>query len=40
VEKTAVVFSDNEEDHIFAEQSLAAEDAAQVEERLRSLGYL
>jgi predicted AlkP superfamily phosphohydrolase/phosphomutase len=40
VEKTAVVFSDKEEDHVFAEQSLAAEDAAQVEERLRSLGYL
>lgn len=40
VKKTAVVFSDNEEEHIFAEQSLAAEDAAQVEDRLRSLGYL
>jgi predicted AlkP superfamily phosphohydrolase/phosphomutase len=40
VEKTAVRTSSDEEEHAYTEQSLSAEDAAQVEDRLRSLGYL
>ena len=40
VRETAVAYSDDTEDHTFADQSLAAEDAAQVEERLKGLGYL
>ena len=40
VEETAVTYSDDDTEHAFADQSLAAEDAAQVEERLKSLGYL
>ncbi len=40
VEETAVTYSDDENNHTFTDQSLAAEDTAQVEERLRSLGYL
>ena len=40
VEETAVVYSDSDDEHTFTDQSLAAEDAAQVEERLKSLGYL
>jgi predicted AlkP superfamily phosphohydrolase/phosphomutase len=40
VEEAAVTYSDDENNHTFTDQSLAAEDTAQVEERLRSLGYL
>jgi predicted AlkP superfamily phosphohydrolase/phosphomutase len=40
VRETAVVYSDDETNHAFADESLIAEDAAQVEERLKSLGYL
>jgi predicted AlkP superfamily phosphohydrolase/phosphomutase len=40
VEETAVAYSDDNDEHIFTDQSLADEDAAEVEERLKSLGYL
>jgi predicted AlkP superfamily phosphohydrolase/phosphomutase len=39
-EQTLIHYSDSEDNHTFADQSLATEDSAQVEERLRSLGYL
>lgn len=40
VKEAAVTYSDEEASYAFADQSLAAEDTAQVEERLRGLGYL